>query len=67
MSPSFLRNTLLGFSSGVTLTGGLKTVYATPAHGVAYDIVGKGTADVGAMAAAFRVATENAAARKLKR
>jgi 4-hydroxythreonine-4-phosphate dehydrogenase len=55
---------LLGFSQGVTMTGGLKTVYATPAHGVAYDIVGKGVADVGAMAAAFRVATDNAIARK---
>jgi len=55
---------LLGFSSGVTMTGGLKTVYATPAHGVAYDIVGQGVADVGAMAAAFRVATDNAIARK---
>ncbi|RFU48573.1 PdxA family protein [Paraburkholderia sp. DHOC27] len=57
---------LLGFSSGVTMTGGLKTVYATPAHGVAYDIVGQGTADVGAMAAAFRVATDNAVARMTK-
>jgi 4-hydroxythreonine-4-phosphate dehydrogenase len=55
---------LLGFSSGVTMTGGLKTVYATPAHGVAYDIVAQGVADVGAMAAAFRVATDNAIARK---
>ena len=55
---------LLGFSQGVTMTGGLKTVYATPAHGVAYDIVGKGVADVGAMAAAFKVATDNAIARK---
>ena len=55
---------LLGFSQGVTMTGGLKTVYATPAHGVAYDIVGKGVADVGAMTAAFRVATDNAIARK---
>jgi 4-hydroxythreonine-4-phosphate dehydrogenase len=34
---------------------------------VAYDIVGTGKADVGAMAAAFRVATDNAAARKHKR
>ena len=58
---------LLGFSQGVTLTGGLKTVYATPAHGVAYDIVGKGTADVGAMSAAFRVATDNAIARMTAR
>jgi 4-hydroxy-L-threonine phosphate dehydrogenase PdxA len=58
---------LLGFSQGVTMTGGLKTVYATPAHGVAYDIVGKGVADVGAMTAAFRVATDNAIARKKSR
>jgi 4-hydroxy-L-threonine phosphate dehydrogenase PdxA len=58
---------LLGFSQGVTLTGGLKTVYATPAHGVAYDIVGQGTADVGAMTAAFVVATDNAIARKKAR
>jgi 4-hydroxy-L-threonine phosphate dehydrogenase PdxA len=55
---------LLGFSKGVTLTGGLKTVYATPAHGVAYDIVGKGTADVGAMTAAFNVAIDSAVYRK---
>jgi len=55
---------LLGFSQGVTLTGGLKTVYATPAHGVAYDIVGRGSADVGAIAAAFDVATRTAAARR---
>lgn len=58
---------LLGFSQGVTLTGGLKTVYATPAHGVAYDIVGQGTADVGAMTAAFGVAVDNATARKAAR
>jgi 4-hydroxy-L-threonine phosphate dehydrogenase PdxA len=55
---------LLGFSKGVTLTGGLKTVYATPAHGVAYDIVGQGKADVGAMSAAFDVAIDNAIHRR---
>lgn len=55
---------LLGFNQGVTMTGGLKTVYTTPAHGVAYDIVGQGVADVGAMTAAFRVACANAVARK---
>jgi 4-hydroxythreonine-4-phosphate dehydrogenase len=58
---------LLGFSEGVTMTGGLKTVYTTPAHGVAYDIVGQGIADVGAMEAAFRIGCENALARKLAR
>lgn len=57
---------LLGFSQGVTLTGGLKTVYATPAHGIAYDIVGTGKADPGAMVAAFRVAVDNARARKAR-
>lgn len=58
---------LLGFSQGVTMTGGLKTVYTTPAHGVAYDIVGQGIADAGAMTAAFRVACANAVARKTAR
>lgn len=47
---------LLGFSEGVTLTGGLKTIYTTPAHGTAYDIVGQNKADVGAMVKAFEVA-----------
>ena len=55
---------LLGFSQGVTMTGGLKTVYTTPAHGVAYDIVGTGTADVGAMTKAFEIASANAVARR---
>ncbi|HYZ15644.1 MAG TPA: 4-hydroxythreonine-4-phosphate dehydrogenase PdxA [Candidatus Acidoferrum sp.] len=55
---------LLGFSQGVTMTGGLKTVYTTPAHGVAYDIVGQGVADVGAMTKAFEVASRNAVARQ---
>jgi 4-hydroxythreonine-4-phosphate dehydrogenase len=54
---------LLGFSEGVTLTGGLKTLYTTPSHGTAYDIVGKGTANVGAMKRAFDVITSLAAAK----
>jgi len=54
---------LLGFSEGVTLTGGLKTLYTTPAHGTAYDIVGQGKAHPGAMRRALRVATQLAAAR----
>ena len=36
---------LLGFNKGVTVTAGLKTVFTTPAHGTAYDIVGQGKAD----------------------
>jgi len=58
---------LLGFSEGVTMTGGLKAVYTTPAHGVAYDIVGTGRADVGAMTKAFEVACTNAVARRAVR
>jgi 4-hydroxythreonine-4-phosphate dehydrogenase len=55
---------LLGFSKGVTVTAGLKTVFTTPAHGTAYDIVGQGKADVGAMEHAFTLAAKLAAGRK---
>jgi 4-hydroxythreonine-4-phosphate dehydrogenase len=54
---------LLGFNKGVTVTAGLKTVFTTPAHGTAYDIVGKGKADPGALEHAFGLATKLAAAR----
>ncbi len=40
---------LLGFNKGVTVTAGLSSVFTTPAHGTAYDIVGQGKADPGAM------------------
>jgi 4-hydroxythreonine-4-phosphate dehydrogenase len=55
---------LLGFSKGVTVTAGLKTVFTTPAHGTAYDIVGQGKADVGAMEHAFAIASKMAASRR---
>jgi len=35
---------LLGFDGGVTVQGGLPVVIATPAHGTAFDIVGRGVA-----------------------
>jgi 4-phospho-D-threonate 3-dehydrogenase / 4-phospho-D-erythronate 3-dehydrogenase len=54
---------LLGFNKGVTVTAGLKTVFTTPAHGTAYDIVGKGIADTGALEQALRIAARMAAAR----
>ena len=57
---------LLGFNKGVTVTAGLKTVFATPAHGTAYDIVGTGKSDPGAMQHAFALAAKLAAARHLK-
>ncbi|MFO0252767.1 MAG: PdxA family protein [Betaproteobacteria bacterium] len=55
---------LLGFNKGVTVTAGLKSVFTTPAHGTAYDIVGQGKADPGAMAHAFTLAARMAAGRK---
>jgi 4-hydroxythreonine-4-phosphate dehydrogenase len=54
---------LLGFNKGVTVTAGLTTVFTTPAHGTAYDIVGQGKADPGAMEHALELATRIAASR----
>src|SRR3954470_16452089 len=54
---------LLGFNKGVTVTAGLKTVFTTPAHGTAFDIVGQGKADTGALEQALRIAAKMAAAR----
>jgi 4-hydroxythreonine-4-phosphate dehydrogenase len=55
---------LKGFNRGVTVSGGLKTVFTTPAHGTAFDIVGKGVATTGAIEHAVRLAARLAAARK---
>ncbi|MDZ5696647.1 4-hydroxythreonine-4-phosphate dehydrogenase PdxA [Chelativorans sp. M5D2P16] len=49
---------LLGFDRGVTVHGGLPLPLTTPAHGSAFDIAGKGRADVGAIRAAFAVARD---------
>jgi len=46
---------LKGFNRGVTVTGGLKTIFTTPAHGTAFDIVGKGVATTGALEQAVRL------------
>ncbi|MCW5606258.1 MAG: 4-hydroxythreonine-4-phosphate dehydrogenase PdxA, partial [Burkholderiales bacterium] len=54
---------LLGFNKGVTVTAGLKTVFTTPAHGTAFDIVGQGKADTGALEHAFTLAARLATAR----
>ena len=54
---------LRGFNRGVTVTAGLKTVFTTPAHGTAYDIVGKGIADIGAFERAVRLAARLAEGR----
>jgi 4-hydroxythreonine-4-phosphate dehydrogenase len=57
---------LLGFHKGVTVTAGLATVYTTPAHGTAYDIVGQCKAETGALESALRIAARMAATRKNK-
>jgi 4-hydroxythreonine-4-phosphate dehydrogenase len=58
---------LMGFDRGVTLVGGFPFPICTPAHGTAYDIAGRGIANVGAtrqaMLLAVAMAKRNAAAR----
>jgi len=53
---------LKGFNRGVTVTAGLDTIFTTPAHGTAFDIVGKGIADTGALERAIRLASRLAGA-----
>ncbi|WP_265502604.1 PdxA family dehydrogenase [Paracoccus beibuensis] len=57
---------LRGFNKGVTVTTGLEVVFATPAHGTAYDIVGQGKADTGALEAALALAARLAMSRDEK-
>jgi 4-hydroxythreonine-4-phosphate dehydrogenase len=47
---------LIGFDRGVTIQGGLPIVIATPAHGTAFDIVGRNIANLGATEHAFELA-----------
>ncbi|BAN26636.1 4-hydroxythreonine-4-phosphate dehydrogenase PdxA [Caballeronia insecticola] len=51
---------LMGFWRGVTVHGGLPVPITTPAHGTAFDIHGKGQADVGATQKAFDIAVRMA-------
>ncbi len=55
---------LKGFNRGVTVTGGLAAVFTTPAHGTAFDIVGRGVATTGALENAIRLAARLAASRR---
>ena len=55
---------LKGFNRGVTVTAGLQTVFTTPAHGTAFDIVGKGIAQTGALEQAVRLCARLAASRR---
>ena len=52
---------LMGFEQGVTVHGGLPCPITTPAHGTAYDIVGRGRANPQAMRNAFELAARMAA------
>lgn len=57
---------LLGFNKGVTVTAGMKVIFTTPAHGTAFDIVGQGKADTGALEQALRIGARMATAKKLR-
>lgn len=57
---------LLGFEQGVTVHGGLPIPVTTPAHGTAYDIVGKGLANPQAMRNAFDLAVRMGQAHRRK-
>jgi 4-hydroxythreonine-4-phosphate dehydrogenase len=54
---------LRGFNRGVTVTAGLDTIFTTPAHGTAYDIVGRGIAHIGALDRALHLAARLATPR----
>jgi 4-hydroxythreonine-4-phosphate dehydrogenase len=57
---------LRGFHRGVTVTAGLGIAFATPAHGTAFDIVGKGVASTGALEQAVRLCARLASAAKAR-
>ena len=58
---------LLGFDGGVTVQGGLPVVIATPAHGTAFNIVGKNLASITSSQNALDVAIVMAARRTAKK
>jgi 4-hydroxythreonine-4-phosphate dehydrogenase len=47
---------MMGFDRGVTLIGGFPFPICTPAHGTAYEIAGRGIANMGASCAALQLA-----------
>ncbi len=55
---------LMGFDRGVTLLGGFPFPICTPAHGTAYEIAGKGVANIGATRAAVLLAAEMASSHR---
>jgi 4-hydroxythreonine-4-phosphate dehydrogenase len=57
---------LMGFERGVTVQGGLPVPITTPAHGTAFDIAGKGTANPQALWNAFALACRMAVNQKAR-
>lgn len=57
---------LMGFEKGVTVQGGLPIPITTPAHGTAFDITGKGSANVEATRQAFYLACKMGAQQRRK-
>ena len=55
---------LMGFDRGVTLLGGFPFPISTPAHGTAYEIAGRGVANIGATKAAALLAASSASAKR---
>ena len=55
-----------GFNRGVTVSGGMPTVFTTPAHGTAFDIVGRGVATTGALEQAVRLGARLASSRRAR-
>ncbi|MEO8850022.1 MAG: 4-hydroxythreonine-4-phosphate dehydrogenase PdxA [Casimicrobiaceae bacterium] len=55
---------LMGFDRGVTLLGGFPFPICSGAHGTAYEIAGKGVANIGATRAALLLAAKMAARRR---
>lgn len=58
---------LIGFDRGVTMLGGFPFAICTPAHGTAYDIAGRGIANVGATREALLLAARIGAVRRRAR
>ena len=55
---------ILGFDKGVTVHGGMPIPIATPAHGTAFDIAGKGIANAQGIKRAFTIVSRMAANQK---
>lgn len=56
---------MMGFDRGVTLIGGYAFPVCTPAHGTAYEIAGKGVANIGATRNAMLIAARMAKPRSM--